>query len=72
MKQTKIDIYVPKLTLEQTRSPLVAQQQPTYQLRTAQSNGEKGREQERVATTSTASTVKGPLLQPSFDKTAWP
>ena len=58
-------------TIEQTRSPLVAQQQPAYQLPTAQSIGEKGREQERVVTMSTAFTLKGPLLQPSFDKTAW-
>ena len=56
---------------KQTRSPLVAQQQPAYQLRTAQSKGEKRREQEIVVTMSTASTVQGPLLQPSFDKTAW-
>ena len=41
------------------------EQQPAHQLRTAQSNGEKGREQERVVTMSTASTGKGPLLQPS-------
>ena len=57
--------------IEQTRSPLVAQQQPAYQLRTAQSNGKEGREHERVVTMSTASTLKGPLLQPLFDKTAW-
>ena len=50
---------------------LVTQQQPAYQLRTAQSNGERGREQERVIIMSTSSTVKGPLLQPSFEKTAW-
>ena len=31
----------------------------------------EGREQVRVVTMSIASTVKGPLLQPSFDKTAW-
>ena len=37
----------------------------------AASNGEKGREKERVVTMSTASTGKGSLLQPSFDKTAW-
>ena len=54
-----------------TRSSLVAQQQLPHQLRTSQSNGEKGREQERVVTLSTASPVKGPLLQPSFDRTAW-
>ena len=51
--------------------PLFAKQQPAHQLRTSQSNGETGREQERVVPMSTASIVKGPLLQPSFDKTAW-
>ena len=33
--------------------------------------GRNGREQQRVVTMSIASTMKGPLLQPSFDKTAW-
>ena len=50
-------------TREQTRSPLVAQQQLAHQLRTTKSNGEKRREQERVVTMSTASTVKGPVLR---------
>ena len=53
----------------QTRSTPNAQQQPAHQLRTTQSNGGEGREQEGVVTMSTASTVKGSLLQPSFDKT---
>ena len=52
--------------------PLAAQQQPAYRIRTAQSNGEKEREQERVVTMSTASSGKAPVLQPSFDKTGWP
>ena len=52
--------------------PLAAQQQPAHRIRTAQSNGEKEREQERVVTMSTASSGTAPVLQPSFDKTGWP